>query len=106
MTGTTRGQTSLPTASTERTESGLQYRPTGPCWVCTGADGERFHQARLEFDAWRSQDPELAAYSGEGIWLWRCTRCGFAQPERIPALPRYFSRMYDQHWSPEWVARE
>jgi SAM-dependent methyltransferase len=52
------------------------------------------------------QDPELAAYTGETIWLWRCRVCGFSQPDRIPALPRYFERIYDQHWSPEWIARE
>ncbi len=84
----------------------LAYRPTGPCWVCTGTDGERVHQAILEFDAWREQDPELSAYTGETIWLWKCASCGFAQPERIPALPRYFERMYDQRWSPEWVVQE
>jgi 2-polyprenyl-3-methyl-5-hydroxy-6-metoxy-1,4-benzoquinol methylase len=84
----------------------LAYRPTGPCWVCTGTDGERVHQAILEFEAWREQDPELFAYSGETIWLWKCASCGFAQPERIPALPRYFERMYDQRWSPEWVVQE
>ena len=60
----------------------------------------------LEFSAWREQDPELAAYTGEKIWLWRCKACGFAQPDRIPALPHYFARMYDQRWSPEWVAQE
>jgi 2-polyprenyl-3-methyl-5-hydroxy-6-metoxy-1,4-benzoquinol methylase len=84
----------------------LAYRPTGPCWVCSSANGERVHEALLEFDAWRSQDPELAAYTGERIWLWRCASCRFAQPERIPALPRYFERMYDQQWSPEWVVAE
>jgi 2-polyprenyl-3-methyl-5-hydroxy-6-metoxy-1,4-benzoquinol methylase len=74
--------------------------------VCTGTDGERVHQAILEFEAWREQDPELAAYTGETIWLWKCASCGFAQPERIPALPKYFERMYDQRWSPEWVVQE
>jgi SAM-dependent methyltransferase len=84
----------------------LAYRPTGPCWVCTGTDGERIHQAILEFSAWHEQDPELAAYTGETIWLWRCASCGFAQPERIPALPGYFERMYDQRWSADWVVQE
>jgi SAM-dependent methyltransferase len=60
----------------------------------------------LEFSAWREQDPELAAYTGETIWLWCCQACGFAQPDRIPTLPRFFARMYDQRWSPEWVAQE
>ena len=42
----------------------------------------------------------------------RRSGCGAARPagsrsrERIPALPRFFERMYDQRWSPEWVAQE
>ena len=84
----------------------LHYAATAPCWVCGGALGRRFHAATLDFAAWREQDPELAAYTGERIWLQRCRGCGFAQPERMPALPRYFERMYDQRWSPEWVAAE
>ena len=84
----------------------LAYAATGSCWICGEPAGDRFHSAVLEFNAWREQDPELAAYTGETIWLRRCRTCGFAQPERIPALPQYFERMYDQRWSPEWVAQE
>lgn len=84
----------------------LTYFQTGPCWVCGGTTGERFHAAALDFAAWREQDPELAAYTGETIWLWRCSACGFAQPDRIPALPHYFERMYDQQWSRDWVVQE
>jgi 2-polyprenyl-3-methyl-5-hydroxy-6-metoxy-1,4-benzoquinol methylase len=36
----------------------------------------------------------------------RCAACGFAQPASLPALPRYFDRMYDQRWSADWVERE
>jgi len=82
------------------------FLPTGPCWICGGSSRRPFHQAALDFSAWREQDPDLAAYSGEKIWLWRCRACGFAQPDRIPALPRFFERMYDQRWSDEWVAAE
>jgi len=82
------------------------FHSTGPCWICGGSTRERFHEAVLDLAAWRDQDPELAAFTGETVWLWRCTACGFAQPDRIPALPRYFERMYDQRWSPEWVAQE
>ncbi len=60
----------------------------------------------LEFSAWHAQDPELAAYTGEKVWLGRCDGCGFAQPERIPTLPRYFERMYDQRWSQDFVVEE
>jgi SAM-dependent methyltransferase len=84
----------------------LDFNPTGPCWVCGASGRTRFHEAVLDFSAWREQDPELAAYTGEKIWLWRCKNCGFAQPQRIPSLPRFFERMYDQRWSPEWVAQE
>jgi SAM-dependent methyltransferase len=82
------------------------YVSTGPCWICGGTALDRFHSAILEFEAWRQQDPALAAYSGDRVWLQRCRACGFAQPERIPSLPRYFERMYDQRWSDEWVAQE
>ena len=84
----------------------LSFRGTGPCWVCEGTKLQRFHRAVLDFSAWREQDAELAAYTGETIWLWRCLARGFAQPDRILALPNYFERMYDQRWSAEWVAEE
>jgi SAM-dependent methyltransferase len=86
--------------------SHVTFHPTGFCWICGGSARTRFHEAVLDFSAWREQDPELAAYTGEKIWLWRCGACGFAQPERIPALPRFFERMYDQRWSQDWVAAE
>jgi 2-polyprenyl-3-methyl-5-hydroxy-6-metoxy-1,4-benzoquinol methylase len=88
------------------TANAVAFVDAGRCWVCGGNGATRCHQAVLEFNAWREQDPELAAYTGETIWLRRCPGCGFAQPERMPALPRYFERMYDQRWSPEWVAHE
>ena len=76
------------------------------CWVCDGTRLHRVHDARLEFSEYRTQDPELAEYSGQRVPIVRCTGCGFAQPASVPALPRYFDRMYDQHWSPDWVERE
>ncbi len=36
----------------------------------------------------------------------RCATCGFGQPEKLPTLPRFFDRMYDQHWSEEWIDAE
>jgi SAM-dependent methyltransferase len=82
------------------------FHPTGACWICGGEELERFHRARLDFAAWKDQDPELAAYTGATVWLSRCAGCGFAQPDQLPALPRYFQRMYDQKWSQDWVAQE
>ena len=76
------------------------------CWVCGGTALRRFHQAPFDLEAYTTQDPELAAYTGETVWLVRCTDCGFGQPERLPALPHYFDRIYDQHWSEAWIEAE
>jgi SAM-dependent methyltransferase len=82
------------------------FRPLVRCWVC-GADAlARVHDARFHFPEYADQDPELAAYTGASVAIQRCRRCGFAQPSAMPMLPRYFDRMYDQHWSPDWVAAE
>ena len=80
--------------------------PLTACWVCDGLQLARIHDARLEFSEYRTQDPELAEYSGQRVSIVRCHRCGFAQPAGLPALPRYFDRMYDQRWSADWVERE
>jgi SAM-dependent methyltransferase len=84
----------------------VSYVFTKLCWVCNGAERRFFASTTLNFEEYHEQDPELAAYTGERIDLWRCSVCGFAQPEKVPALPRYFERMYDQRWSPEWVEQE
>ena len=76
------------------------------CWICGGATLTRYHECYMDFEAYTSQDPELAAYSGQRIWLMRCADCGFGQPERLPTLPGFFDRMYDQRWADDWVERE
>lgn len=76
------------------------------CWVCGGASLVPVHELLFDLEEYRRQDPELAAYSGKRLALRRCERCGFAQPESLPALPRYFDRMYDQRWSEDWIANE
>lgn len=96
-------------ACPERAPTGASRRAftdAGPCWICGGADGARVHEAALDFTEFREQDPELAAYTGERIWIRRCRACGFAQPELLPSLERYFDRMYDQQWSAEWIVEE
>ena len=80
--------------------------PVSACWVCDGTQWQRVHDARLELGEYRMQDPELAEYSGQRVPIVRCSACGFAQPASLPALPRYFDRMYDQRWSADWVQRE
>ena len=82
------------------------FAPVVRCWVCGGTRLQRFHQCRLDFREYSRQDPELAAYSGRGVWFVRCGACGFGQPEELPTLPQFFDRMYDQRWSDAWVERE
>lgn len=76
------------------------------CWVCGGHALEREHDAVLDLEIYRDQHPDLAAYTGETVWFRRCRTCGFTQPERLPLLPGFFDRLYDQLWSPEWVQQE
>ena len=76
------------------------------CWVCGGTALRRVHDLIFDLSEYRAQDPELAAYTGSRLALCRCGDCGFAQPEALPALPKYFDRMYDQRWSDDWIARE
>lgn len=80
--------------------------PLEYCWICDGRSLERVHDARLDFTEYRTQDPPLAAYSGQVIPIVRCAGCGFAQPASLPSLDRFFDRMYDQRWSGDWVERE
>jgi SAM-dependent methyltransferase len=76
------------------------------CWICEGAELTRVHDARFEFEEYRRQDPELAAYTRQHVAIVRCASCGFAQPAALPTLPRFFDRMYDQRWSADWIERE
>lgn len=82
------------------------FDPQRACWVCEATDLARVHDLVFELSEYTLQDPALAAYSGRRLSLCRCARCGFAQPEALPSLPRYFDRMYDQRWSDEWVRSE
>jgi SAM-dependent methyltransferase len=76
------------------------------CWVCGADTFTREHDAILDLEVYRTQHPRLAAYTGETVWFHRCSRCGFTQPERVPALPGFFDLLYDQLWSPDWVEQE
>jgi len=82
------------------------FSPVRACWVCGGGALGAEHRAVFEFSAFAEQDPELAAYTGAEVEMVRCAACGFGQPAALPALPGYFSRMYDQRWRPEWMAGE
>lgn len=82
------------------------FVPARACWICGAAPLARVHELIFELSAYREQDPELAAYTGSRLALCRCRACGFGQPAALPALPRYFDRMYDQRWSREWIEGE
>jgi len=83
-----------------------RFRPVTECWICGDHRLRRAAPLWLDFDIYREQDPELAEYTGETVWLNRCAGCGFMQPAGLPALPNFFARMYDTRWSPDWVADE
>lgn len=83
-----------------------EFTRLNSCWVCAGHDLTPIERARIDLSAYRHEDPELAAYSGHMVNLAVCARCRFMQPDRLPALPRFFERMYNQQWADEWIARE
>jgi SAM-dependent methyltransferase len=76
------------------------------CWICGGGDLQPVTTLTFDLHEYRRQDPELAALTGTRLSLNRCAACGFSQPEGLPVLDRYFDRMYDQRWSPEWIHEE
>ena len=82
------------------------FAPVVACWVCEGRAFTPVHEAIFELSEYTRQDPELAAYTGATVTLQRCRACGFAQPAALPALPRFFDRMYDQRWADDWIAAE
>ena len=79
---------------------------SGACWVCGGDRATVYHDALFDLRAYERQDPELSEYSGMSVHLRRCVECGFGQPAQLPALPRFFDRMYDQLWSRGWIEQE
>lgn len=89
-----------------RSSGGSLFQPVSRCWICDGSSLTPFHEYRFDFKEYAAQDPELDAYSGLTGHLARCRSCGFAQPQELPTLPRFFDRMYDQRWSQDWVASE
>ena len=82
------------------------FAPIRACWICGGTALVRLHECPFDFALYAEQDPGIHEYDKARIWIVRCAACGFAQPEALPTLPNYFDRMYDQHWSEEWVEQE
>ena len=83
-----------------------RFVPVDRCWICHECELSRYYRCRMDFSEYAQQDPELHGYTGEHVWFRRCGACGFGQPEALPALDGFFDRMYDQHWSAEWVEHE
>jgi SAM-dependent methyltransferase len=94
------------TSSTAASRQAMLFEPVTRCWICGGASLSPFHEYRFDFHEYATQDPELDAYTGQTGRLVHCRACGFGQPEALPTLPRFFDRMYDQRWSPDWIASE
>ncbi|HEX2446280.1 MAG TPA: class I SAM-dependent methyltransferase [Vicinamibacterales bacterium] len=95
----------LASVASARVEA-VGFAPVKACWVCDGQSLAPVHECQFDLSVYESQDPGLAAYSGSRLWIVRCASCGFGQPSALPALPRFFERMYDQRWSGEWLESE
>lgn len=102
----TASPSSRPMARVMTTPVARMFAPNARCWVCGTSRLRPFHELTFDFGPYREQDPELHAYTGRSARLVRCLSCGFAQPDVMPTLPRFFDRMYDQQWSEEWIERE
>ena len=87
-------------------QTAAAFQPVDRCWVCGHDQFNPFHRCAFDLSAFATDDPELEAYTGARLWLRRCGRCGFGQPEALPALVNYFDRMYDQQWSEDWLEHE
>ncbi len=86
--------------------NGAGFVALDTCQVCGSGELRAVHELIFDLAIYGTQDPELAAYTGARLELLRCAACGFAQPAALPALPRFFDRLYDQRWSDEWIRAE
>jgi SAM-dependent methyltransferase len=82
------------------------FEPVDACWVCGARSLTRLHECAFDFSLYVQQDPGIHEYDKATVWIVKCGGCGFAQPEALPTLPNFFDRMYDQHWSADWVENE
>jgi SAM-dependent methyltransferase len=94
------------TADRPAAERDERLVPLARCWICDGDHWVPVEQTLFDLNVFKSQDPELAAYSGLRLWLRRCDGCTFIQPEALPRLAGYFDRIYDQQWSRDWIENE
>ncbi len=48
-------------------------------------------------------EPTLRPFEGKHFLLNQCQACGFIQAQGIPIDPNYFTALYNQKWSEEWM---
>jgi SAM-dependent methyltransferase len=82
------------------------FQPLVRCWICNGSALVPYHEFHFDYHEYAKQDPGLHEYTGQTAALVRCAYCGFGQPDRLPTLPHFFDRMYDQRWSDAWIQEE
>jgi SAM-dependent methyltransferase len=84
----------------------VSFVPVPACWICGGTSFRPMDVAPFELTNIREQDPELYAYTGASVRVMQCQACGFGQPEKVPALPNYFARLYDVQWGDDFLHEE
>lgn len=83
----------------------MPFVATGPCWVCGGTDQVRVWRDPFDLSAF----PRFGSYAHADhppTWVVRCRRCGFGQPESLPAATNFFETLYAIEWTPESLDRE
>ncbi len=73
----------------------LPLKLTGHCWICGADDWTRVFTDAIDLQ----YTPALHPYDHSEhppVYLVRCDKCGFRQPESLPDLASYFDTIYDQ----------
>ena len=84
----------------------MPMTPSGPCWICGGAAMDPVFPSYLNL-RYSSQFGPHAHDDHPPYNVVRCRRCGFGQPDLMPALENYFDLLYGQPWwTPESLAAE
>ena len=95
-------------AGGDRMSTALEYRHSTRATRVRSAAARnwtRYTSCMFELSIYTTQDPELAAYTGQHARAAAMRRLRIrASRRRCPSLPRFFDRLYDQRWSDEWIA--
>jgi 2-polyprenyl-3-methyl-5-hydroxy-6-metoxy-1,4-benzoquinol methylase len=82
------------------------FTPIESCWICKSDRLDPVSKTTFDLSAFAEVYPDFAPYTGRSISLRRCRDCSFMQPEGLPAVPRFFDRLYTQEWSEDWIVTE